>query len=128
MIKDRTEYLKGYNAGRRTRRRGQGKEGETAELLKAVSALVDLVALQTNQKATPKRRKQTAKRYGTFSIRKRWWKTPSGEDRSAFLAEWRDASGARRFRNFNLRREAVQFVANGSGHDETAEQLDNVRH
>ena len=43
-------------------------------------------------------------------VRKRTWKTRKGEDRSAFIVDYRDQSGTRAQRTFSLKREADEFL------------------
>ena len=44
-----------------------------------------------------------------MSIRKREWRTPSGEDRTAWVVDYRDASGRRRNKQFDRKRDAEAF-------------------
>ena len=44
-----------------------------------------------------------------MSIRKREWTTPSGEPRSAWAFDYRDAQGTRRQKSFPTRKQAVEF-------------------
>lgn len=46
------------------------------------------------------------------SIRKREWKTPAGEKRTAWLVDYRDAAGKRRAKQFARRRDADAWAVN----------------
>jgi integrase len=46
-----------------------------------------------------------------MSIRKRNWTTASGEAKSAWLVDYRDGAGKRRFKTFNTRKAAADFAA-----------------
>jgi integrase len=45
-----------------------------------------------------------------MSIRKREWKTPTGEPRTAWLVDYRDQAGTRRAKQFDRKRDADQFL------------------
>ena len=43
-------------------------------------------------------------------IRRRSWKTPAGESREAWIADYKDQSGTRRLKTFTTRREADAWL------------------
>lgn len=49
-----------------------------------------------------------------MSVRKRTWTTPAGEERSAWIVDYTDASGKRRLKTFRLKKEADAFTATAS--------------
>lgn len=49
-----------------------------------------------------------------MSIRKRTWKTPKGEEKSAWVVDYFDAAGTRRLKTFRLKKEADSFSATAS--------------
>lgn len=49
-----------------------------------------------------------------MSVRKREWKTPKGEQKSAWIVDYFDAGGTRRQKTFRLKKEADAFAATAS--------------
>ena len=46
-----------------------------------------------------------------MSVRKRTWKTAKGEEKSAWIVDYSDASGTRRQKTFSKKKDADQFSA-----------------
>lgn len=49
-----------------------------------------------------------------MSVRKREWKSPNGETRSAWVVDYTDTTGKRRLKTFRLKKEADAFAATAS--------------
>ncbi len=49
-----------------------------------------------------------------MSVRKREWTTPKGEQKAAWVVDYRDAAGKRRLKTFTKKKEADAFAATAS--------------